>query len=111
VAALELTASRHLSLPFGTSLFAVARKHGYFTPHLSIVIPLYNAAATLPALHEEIAALQVNGGHELIIVNDGLFMIEKNMPDGGTLAAGSPISSRISWWKNREDSICAASVA
>jgi ubiquinone/menaquinone biosynthesis C-methylase UbiE len=28
VAALELSASRHLSLPFGTSLFAVARKHG-----------------------------------------------------------------------------------
>lgn len=27
-AALELTASRHLSLPFGSSLFAVARKHG-----------------------------------------------------------------------------------
>jgi ubiquinone/menaquinone biosynthesis C-methylase UbiE len=25
---LELTASRHLSLPFGTSVFAVARKHG-----------------------------------------------------------------------------------
>ncbi len=28
VAALELAASRHLSLPFGTSVFAVARKHG-----------------------------------------------------------------------------------
>lgn len=28
VAALELTASRHLSLPFGTSLLAVARKYG-----------------------------------------------------------------------------------
>jgi SAM-dependent methyltransferase len=28
IAALELSASRHLSLPFGTSLFAVARKHG-----------------------------------------------------------------------------------
>ena len=42
-----------------------------FKPHLSIVIPLYNAAATLPALHQEIAALQVNGGHELILVNDG----------------------------------------
>jgi SAM-dependent methyltransferase len=28
LAALELSASRHLSLPFGTSLFAVARKHG-----------------------------------------------------------------------------------
>jgi len=40
-------------------------------PHLSIVVPLYNAAATLPALHREIAALQVPGGHELIVVNDG----------------------------------------
>ena len=41
------------------------------SPHLSIVVPLYNAAATLPALHQEIAALQVKGGHELILVNDG----------------------------------------
>jgi len=40
-------------------------------PHLSIVIPLYNAAATLPALHREISALSVEGGHELIVVNDG----------------------------------------
>ena len=28
VAALELSTSRHLSLPFGTSVFAIARKHG-----------------------------------------------------------------------------------
>ena len=28
VATLELAASRHLSLPFGTSIFAIARKHG-----------------------------------------------------------------------------------
>ena len=42
-----------------------------FTPRLSIVIPLYNAAATLPALHQEISALEVAGGHELILVNDG----------------------------------------
>jgi ubiquinone/menaquinone biosynthesis C-methylase UbiE len=28
LAALELTASRHRSLPFGTSLFAIAQKHG-----------------------------------------------------------------------------------
>jgi len=41
------------------------------SPHLSIVVPLYNSAATLPALHEEISALQVAGGHELILVNDG----------------------------------------
>ena len=37
------------------------------TPYLSIVVPLYNAAATLPALHREISELQVPGGHELII--------------------------------------------
>jgi glycosyltransferase involved in cell wall biosynthesis len=42
-----------------------------FSPRLSIVVPLYNAAATLPALHQEISALQVEGGHELILVNDG----------------------------------------
>ena len=42
-----------------------------FTPRLSIVVPLYNAAATLPALHAEISALEVPGGHELILVNDG----------------------------------------
>jgi len=41
------------------------------SPHLSIVVPLYNAEKTLPTLHQEIAALQVPGGHELIIVNDG----------------------------------------
>ena len=35
------------------------------TPHLSIVVPLYNAAANLPALYQEISALQVEGGHEL----------------------------------------------
>jgi undecaprenyl-phosphate 4-deoxy-4-formamido-L-arabinose transferase len=40
-------------------------------PHLSIVIPLYNAAPTLSALHAEISALHVEGGHELILVNDG----------------------------------------
>jgi undecaprenyl-phosphate 4-deoxy-4-formamido-L-arabinose transferase len=42
-----------------------------FKPRLSIVVPLYNAAATLPALHEEISALEVPGGHELVLVNDG----------------------------------------
>ena len=40
-------------------------------PHLSIVIPLYNAAPSLVALHQEISALEVQGGHELILVNDG----------------------------------------
>ena len=41
------------------------------TPHLSIVIPLYNSASTLPALCRELAALEVKGGIELVLVNDG----------------------------------------
>ena len=40
-------------------------------PHLSIVIPLFNAALTLPALLQELSALEVSGGVELILVNDG----------------------------------------
>lgn len=41
------------------------------TPHLSIVIPLFNAALTLPALCQELSALAVPGGLELVLVNDG----------------------------------------
>jgi glycosyltransferase involved in cell wall biosynthesis len=41
------------------------------TPQLSIVIPLYNAALTLPLLYRELSALEVPGGFELILVNDG----------------------------------------
>ncbi|MEY2559440.1 MAG: hypothetical protein QOE34_2865 [Verrucomicrobiota bacterium] len=41
------------------------------SPHLSIVIPLFNAAATLPALCQELSALEISGGLELILVNDG----------------------------------------
>ncbi len=41
------------------------------TPHLSIVIPLFNAALTLPALYQELSALEILGGLELILVNDG----------------------------------------
>lgn len=41
------------------------------TPHLSIVIPLFDAALTLPALYQELSALEIGGGLELILVNDG----------------------------------------
>ena len=41
------------------------------TPHLSIVIPLFNAALTLPALCQEVSALEIAGGLELVLVNDG----------------------------------------
>jgi undecaprenyl-phosphate 4-deoxy-4-formamido-L-arabinose transferase len=40
-------------------------------PALSIVVPLYNSAETLPMLVRELAALQIEGGHELVLVNDG----------------------------------------
>lgn len=40
-------------------------------PHLSIIVPLYNAAGTLPTLLQELARLSVSGGLEIVLVNDG----------------------------------------
>ena len=41
------------------------------TPALSFVIPMYNAADTIAALVHEIEGLTIEGGHEIILVNDG----------------------------------------
>lgn len=41
------------------------------SPALSFVIPLYNSAETIGPLVKEIEALAVEGGHELVLVNDG----------------------------------------
>ena len=40
-------------------------------PTLSIVVPLYNSASTLPMLLRELAAIPVEGGSEIVLVNDG----------------------------------------
>lgn len=40
-------------------------------PALSFVIPLYYSADTIRPLVKRIEALQVEGGHELVLVNDG----------------------------------------
>ncbi len=40
-------------------------------PALSFVIPLYYSEATIGALVRDIAALRVEGGHEIVLVNDG----------------------------------------
>ncbi|MDQ6623377.1 MAG: glycosyltransferase family 2 protein [Verrucomicrobiota bacterium] len=40
-------------------------------PALSIVVPLYNSAATLPRLLQELGAVAIEGGSELVLVNDG----------------------------------------
>lgn len=40
-------------------------------PALSFIIPLYNSAATVEALVRDIERLDVEGGHEIVLVNDG----------------------------------------
>ncbi|MFI5337679.1 MAG: glycosyltransferase [Opitutales bacterium] len=40
-------------------------------PALSFVIPLYNSAATIGPLVREIEDLSIDGGHELLLINDG----------------------------------------
>jgi glycosyltransferase involved in cell wall biosynthesis len=40
-------------------------------PALSFVIPLYNSADTIEALVRDIEGLSVEGGHEIVLVNDG----------------------------------------
>lgn len=40
-------------------------------PALSFVIPLYNSAETIGALVRDIEALAIEGGHEIVLVNDG----------------------------------------
>lgn len=41
------------------------------TPALSFVIPLYYSADTITPLVRQIEALEIEGGHELVLVNDG----------------------------------------
>ena len=40
-------------------------------PTLSVVVPLYNSVATLPRLLDQLCALTIEGGHEIVLVNDG----------------------------------------
>ena len=40
-------------------------------PALSFVIPLYRSAETIGAVVREIESLGIEGGHEIILVNDG----------------------------------------
>jgi glycosyltransferase involved in cell wall biosynthesis len=40
-------------------------------PALSLVVPLYYSAETIGAVVDALAALEVPGGHEIVLVNDG----------------------------------------
>lgn len=62
---------------------------GESNPQLSIVIPLYNAAPTLPALYQELSALEISGGFELVLVNDG------SADESEKIALGLTQTSRI----------------
>ena len=41
------------------------------SPALSFIVPMYNAAPTIAALVHDIEQLTVEGGHEIVLVNDG----------------------------------------
>src|SRR5262245_9008914 len=40
-------------------------------PALTFVVPMYNSAATIAALVHDIERQTVEGGHEIVLVNDG----------------------------------------
>ena len=61
-------------------------------PALSFVIPLYNSAATIAALVEEIEALEIAGGHEIVLVNDGSADATTEVCRGLVRAARIPIT-------------------
>ncbi len=41
------------------------------TPALSFIIPLYNSADSIGSLVKRIETLEISGGHEVVLVNDG----------------------------------------
>jgi glycosyltransferase involved in cell wall biosynthesis len=47
------------------------RKDAALPPALSIVIPVYNGAATIAELVGALERLSITGGHEIVLVNDG----------------------------------------
>jgi glycosyltransferase involved in cell wall biosynthesis len=72
-----------MRLPFGRSAIAVAKgvllmegEQKYTEGArpdlaLSIVIPVYNGAGSIPELIDALENLSIGGGHEIILVNDG----------------------------------------
>jgi undecaprenyl-phosphate 4-deoxy-4-formamido-L-arabinose transferase len=61
-------------------------------PALSFVIPLYNSAATIGPLVKEIEGLAIEGGHEIVLVNDGSRDATAEVCRGLVRAARIPIT-------------------
>jgi glycosyltransferase involved in cell wall biosynthesis len=62
------------------------------TPALSFVIPLYNSASTIAPLVHEIEGLMIDGGHEIVLVNDGSADRTSNICRGLVQTARVPIT-------------------
>jgi glycosyltransferase involved in cell wall biosynthesis len=61
-------------------------------PALSFVIPLYNSAETIGPLVRKIESLSVEGGHEIVLVNDGSADATAEVCRGLVAAARIPVT-------------------
>jgi glycosyltransferase involved in cell wall biosynthesis len=61
-------------------------------PALTFVVPLYNSAPTIAALVRDIEALPIEGGHEIVLVNDGSSDATADVCRELVRAAGVPIT-------------------
>src|SRR4051812_29919423 len=59
---------------------------------LSFVVPLYNSAQTIAAVVHDIERLEIPGGHEIILVNDGSSDATTDVCRGLLAAARVPIT-------------------
>lgn len=61
-------------------------------PSVSFVIPLYHSESSIAAVIEDIARLSVEGGHELILVNDGSTDRTSEVVERAAAAAKIPVT-------------------
>jgi glycosyltransferase involved in cell wall biosynthesis len=61
-------------------------------PALTFVVPLYNSAPTIAALVRDIEALPIEGGHEIVLVNDGSSDATADVCRELVRAAGVPVT-------------------
>jgi glycosyltransferase involved in cell wall biosynthesis len=70
---------------------AVSTRQSAFA--LSVVVPVYNGASSVPTLVEELSRLEVEGGLEIILVNDG--SPDNSLEVCRALCAKSPVALSV----------------